>query len=51
MRVLPRWGAPRATLSLVHPAARHVPSKVIAFRDFVLERVGAASLGVERGGQ
>ena len=45
VRVLPRWSAPRATLSLVHPAARHVPLKVIAFRDFVLAHAAATSLG------
>jgi len=29
----------------VHPAARHVPLKVIAFRDFVLAHAAATSLG------
>lgn len=49
VRVLPHYAAPRATLYLVHPAARHVPAKVIAFRDFVLERVATASLGAAGG--
>lgn len=45
VRILPRYVAPQATLYLVHPAARHVPSKVIAFRDFVLERLANEPLG------
>jgi DNA-binding transcriptional LysR family regulator len=43
VRILPRYAAPQATLYLVHPAARHVPSKVIAFRDFVVERLATPS--------
>ncbi len=49
VRVLPRHVAPRAMLSLVHPAARHVPLKVIAFRDFVLGHVATVALGSARG--
>ena len=45
VRVLPRHAAPHATLYLVHPAARHVPSKVVAFRDFVLEQLAIHPLG------
>jgi DNA-binding transcriptional LysR family regulator len=37
VRVLPRHAVQQAALYLVHPAARHVPSKVTAFRDVVLE--------------
>jgi DNA-binding transcriptional LysR family regulator len=44
VRVLPRHAAPQAALYVVHPAARHVPAKVIAFRDFLLERLDAAPL-------
>jgi DNA-binding transcriptional LysR family regulator len=39
-RVLPEWQRVSATLWLVYPAAKHVPRKVIAFRDFVLESFG-----------
>jgi DNA-binding transcriptional LysR family regulator len=39
VRVLPRHTLPQAGLYLVHPAARHVPLKVIAFREVVLEWV------------
>jgi DNA-binding transcriptional LysR family regulator len=44
VRVLPRYAAPQAGLYLVHPAARHVPSRVIAFRDFVVERLASQPL-------
>jgi DNA-binding transcriptional LysR family regulator len=39
-RVLPGWSRTSATLYVVYPASRHVPRKVIAFRDFVLESFG-----------
>jgi DNA-binding transcriptional LysR family regulator len=39
VRLLPRHAAPQAGLYLVHPAARHVPLKVTAFREVVLERL------------
>lgn len=39
-RVLPEWSRTSATLYFVYPASRHVPRKVIAFRDFVLETFG-----------
>lgn len=46
VRVLPRLERPAGFLHVVTPAARHVPPKVIAFRDLVLEllraRPGAA---------
>jgi len=46
VRVLPRFERPAGTLHIVAPSARHVPSKVTAFRDLVLEllraRTGAA---------
>ena len=32
-RVLPEWSRASATLYFVYPASRHVPRKVIAFRD------------------
>jgi DNA-binding transcriptional LysR family regulator len=39
-RVLPGWHRLSATLWLVYPASRHVPRKVLAFRDFLLESFG-----------
>lgn len=36
-RVLPRWVAQTGTVLLVHPSRRHVPRKVTAFRDVLLE--------------
>jgi DNA-binding transcriptional LysR family regulator len=41
VRVLPRYERPSSTLFLVTPAARHVPRKVTAFRDLLLEQLGA----------
>jgi DNA-binding transcriptional LysR family regulator len=40
VRVLPGWVRPNASLFFVYPAARHVPKRVIAFRDFMLESFG-----------
>lgn len=37
VRVLPEWSRAAASLYVVYPSAKHVPKKVIAFRDFVLE--------------
>jgi len=37
VRVLPRLERPAGTLHIVSPAARHVPRKVTAFRDLVVE--------------
>ena len=37
VRVLPNWLAHAGTVFLVHPSRRHVPHKVTAFRDLVLE--------------
>jgi len=44
-RVLPRWERQTGWLHLVTPAARHVPRKVTAFRDLVLELLAARPLG------
>jgi DNA-binding transcriptional LysR family regulator len=49
VRVLPRYAAPQATLYLVHPAARHVPLNVVAFRDFVLQRLASEPIGPQTG--
>jgi DNA-binding transcriptional LysR family regulator len=47
VRVLPRFERPAGHLHVVTPAAKHVPRKVTAFRDLVLEmlkaRAGAAA--------
>jgi len=45
VRVLPRYSAAQSVLYLIHPAARHVPGKVTAFRDFLLEVLAAHPLG------
>jgi DNA-binding transcriptional LysR family regulator len=49
VRVLPRYAAPQATLYLVHPAARHVPPNVVAFRDFVLQQLASQPIGPQAG--
>lgn len=41
VRVLPRFERPAGHLHIVTPAARHVPRKVTAFRDLVLEMLKA----------
>lgn len=40
VRVLPSWSLPVGTLFFVHPAAKHVPRKVTALRDFLVEALG-----------
>ncbi len=40
VRVMPVWSRPAANFYFVYPAQRHVPRKVIVFRDFVLEAFG-----------
>ena len=42
-RVLPAWSRGAGSLCIAYPAARHVPRKVIAFRDFVLESFAQAA--------
>lgn len=37
VRVLPEWRRTTGTIYVVYPAARHLPRKVSAFRDFVRE--------------
>ena len=41
VRILPRFERPAGYLHIVSPAARHVPRKVTAFRDLVLEMLRA----------
>jgi DNA-binding transcriptional LysR family regulator len=43
-RVLPRLASRPGSLWIVHPAAKHVPRKVTAFRDLVLESLRAHPL-------
>jgi DNA-binding transcriptional LysR family regulator len=42
VRVLPRFERQAGYLHLVTPAARHVPPKVAAFRELVVELLRAA---------
>jgi DNA-binding transcriptional LysR family regulator len=37
IRILPRWAQRSGNLFFVHPHAEHVPRKVAAFRDFLLD--------------
>lgn len=37
VRVLPRWNAPRGAVFLAHPSRKHVPARVTAFRDLLVE--------------
>lgn len=37
VRVLPEWEMPASPIWLVYPATKHVPRRVKAFRDFLLE--------------
>jgi DNA-binding transcriptional LysR family regulator len=49
VRIVPRFERPAGSLWVVTPAAKHVPAKVVAFRDLVLEmlraRTGKAQSG------
>jgi DNA-binding transcriptional LysR family regulator len=40
VRVLPDWIATGSWLFVLYPSSPHVPKKVIAFRDFVIEALG-----------
>jgi DNA-binding transcriptional LysR family regulator len=44
VRVLPRWNVPTGQLWLVYHGAQHLPRKVVAFRDFVLDSLTARPL-------
>ena len=44
VRVLPRLSVPSGTLYLVHPPANHVPRKVLAFRDYMVEYLATRPL-------
>jgi DNA-binding transcriptional LysR family regulator len=45
VRIVPRFERPAGNLHIVTPAAKHVPRKVTAFRDLVLEMLKARSTG------
>jgi DNA-binding transcriptional LysR family regulator len=45
LRVLPRLHHTVGTLHFVHPATQHVPRKVTAFRDHLIEHLAAHPLG------
>ncbi|MEW5848978.1 MAG: LysR family transcriptional regulator [Myxococcota bacterium] len=45
VNVLPRWHTSMTSLWIVTPAARHVPRKVTAFRDMVLDALRDRPLG------
>lgn len=44
VRVLPRWSETRGMLALVYPQTKHVPRKVAAFRDFLVDWLAANPL-------
>ncbi len=50
VRVLPEYRAFGAPIHLVYPSGRYVPRRVVAFRDFLLDRVGRAISGRPRPG-
>ncbi|MEO6420504.1 MAG: LysR substrate-binding domain-containing protein [Polyangiaceae bacterium] len=45
VRVLPRWNVPTGQLWLIYHGAVHLPRKVLAFRDFVLDALKLRPLG------
>jgi DNA-binding transcriptional LysR family regulator len=44
MRVLPAYSARSGALYVVHPGARQVPAKVVAFRDFLVDAYARLSI-------
>jgi DNA-binding transcriptional LysR family regulator len=44
VRVLPKWQARAGTIYLVQPSRKHVPSRVTAFRDLLIEMLKKRSL-------
>jgi DNA-binding transcriptional LysR family regulator len=41
IRVLPEWGSEGAPLHVVYPSASFVPQRVVVFREFIVEELGA----------
>jgi DNA-binding transcriptional LysR family regulator len=44
VRVLPRWSESAGSVYFVYPRARHVPRKVTAFRDLLIETLASRPL-------
>jgi DNA-binding transcriptional LysR family regulator len=49
VRVLPRFSHTTTTLLLAYPKTAHVPRKVSAFRDFLLEFLAVRPLALGQG--
>ena len=49
VRVIPNWKLQYGSLFFMHPAAQHVPRKVTALRDYLVEVLGQRPLGSSRG--
>jgi DNA-binding transcriptional LysR family regulator len=47
VRVLPRQAAPAGRIALVYPQAQHLPRKLTAFRDFLIEAATGRSINAE----
>lgn len=48
VRVLPSWWTPSGSLYMVYAGARHIPRKVVAFRDFLVESFGVKGTTLQR---
>lgn len=48
VRVLPTWWTPSGSLYMVYAGARHIPRKVVAFRDFLVESFGGKATVAQR---
>jgi DNA-binding transcriptional LysR family regulator len=49
VRVIPGWKLQYGSLYFIHPAAQHVPRKVTALRDYLVEVIAQRPLGVSGG--
>ncbi len=49
VRVIPSWKLQYGALFFIHPAAQHVPRKVTALRDYLVEIIAQRPLGVSGG--
>lgn len=49
VRVLPDWSKPAGIIYVVYPGQKHVPKKVIAFRDFVADSFARMRKEIEDG--
>jgi len=48
VRLIPHWSYEPFTLYFVHPATKHVPKKVAAFREYVLAYLAGHPFTVHR---